>query len=256
MAVRPGLRRRCANGIRPVSWERARSEDQKAERILAIQEAAGSLFMSAEYHSIGLEQIAKRAGFTRPNLYRYYRSKEEIFLAILQRDLETWVRDMESERSNGNAPEAGAENEASVQGGEISAFARWWVHRFASQPRLPRLLPLMSFSLDDHAGEELLREFKLHLADISRRIAQIVSGWLPWYPADGLGDFSTLQLALVTGFMPMATRSEVHNRVLEDPRLRGFAFEFEPQYRSVLEQFLLGVKCRRDSQQEGKDANH
>jgi TetR/AcrR family transcriptional regulator len=239
-----------------VSWERARSEDQKAERILAIQEAAGSLFMSAEYHSIGLEQIAKRAGFTRPNLYRYYRSKEEIFLAILQRDLETWVREMESERTNAKHPAAGAENVASGQGGGISAFARWWVHIFASQPRLPRLLPLMSFSLDDHAGEELLREFKLHLAEISRRIAQIVSSRLPWYPADGLGDFSTLQLALVTGFMPMATRSEVHNRVLEDPRLRGFAFDFEPQYRSVLEQFLLGAKCRRDSQQEGKDENH
>ncbi|AHC14084.1 TetR/AcrR family transcriptional regulator [Salinispira pacifica] len=231
-----------------MSWKRARSEDQKAERILAIQDAAGSLFLSADYHSIGLEQIAKRAGFTRPNLYRYYRSKEEIFLAILQRDLESWVGEMESDSMSAAALKTGGEPGAS------SAFAGWWVKHFTAQPRLPRLLPLMSFSLDDNAGEELLREFKLHLADISLRIAEIVRSRLPWYPAEALADFPTMQLALVTGLMPMATRSEVHNRVLEDPRLRIFAIDFETRYRKVLEQFILGVQCRQDADRAARDA--
>ncbi len=218
-----------------MSWERARSDDQKAERIRAIQEAAGELFLSEEYHSIGMGHIAQKAGFTRPNLYRYYRSKEEIFLALLEGDLEEWVSALET-HGHPSSSETNGEPEEDVRN-----FSRWWVGIFSAQPRLPRLLPLMSFSLDDNAGEELLRSFKLNLAELSNRIAAVVKNRLSWYPESRLGDFPTLQLALVTGLIPMASRSAVHNKVLEDPRLRHFALEFAPAYEAMLEVFLKGL---------------
>ena len=227
-----------------MSWERARSEKQKAERILAIQEAAGTLFMRTEYHGIGMGQIAQRAGFTRPNLYRYYTTKEEIFLSILERDLESWVETLESECDQmTTAPKARRRS--------IEEFTGWWVTRFVAQPRLPRLLPLMSFSLDDNAGEELLRSFKLHLAEISERIAGIVKRRLRWYPDDQLADFPMLQLALVTGVMPMANRGDVHNKVLADPRLSRFAVDFEEYYQKTLEQFLYGLSCLSGTREDG-----
>lgn len=237
-----------------MSWERARSDDQKAVRIQAIQDAAGDLFLNREYHSISLGLIAQRAGFTRPNLYRYYKTKEEIFLSILEKDLDRWVGELESDSKfqpePASKPASKERSESHGHRQEIAEFAAWWVRHFAAQPRLPRLLPLMAFSLDDNAGEELLKAFKLGLAEISRRISGIVLNRLPWYPPDQLADFPLLQLALVTGLMPMATRGEVHNRVLEDPRLRGFAIDFEHHYQKLLSQFLGGVENMETNQKE------
>lgn len=209
-----------------MSWQRARSDEQKAERIRDIENAAGELFLSRRYHEIGLADIATIAGFTRPNLYRYFSTKEEIFLALLSRDIDAWLEHIHAARSTG---------------GDVDAFADWWVREFTAQPRLPQLLPLLSVSLEENSSEDTLRRFKLRLAEQSEHIGRIVTHHLSWYPADRLGEFSTVQLALVTGIMPMATRGEIHERVLQVPELRGFAVEFADTYKATLATWLRGI---------------
>lgn len=211
-----------------MSWQRARSDEQKAERIRDIENAAGELFLSRRYHEIGLADIAKIAGFTRPNLYRYFSTKEEIFLALLSRDMDAWLAQIE---------------EAPSTGGDVDAFADWWVRAFTAQPRLPRLLPLLSVSLEENSSEDSLRRFKLRLAEQSEHIGRIAARHLPWYPADRLGEFPTVQLALVTGITSMATRGEVLERVLQAPELRGFALEFAETYTTTLATWLRGIRA-------------
>ncbi len=38
--------------------------------------------------------IAKEAGFTRSNLYRYFKTKEDIFLKLLAHDITVWRKDI------------------------------------------------------------------------------------------------------------------------------------------------------------------
>jgi len=211
-----------------MSWQRARSNEQKAERIRDIENAAGELFLSRRYHEIGLAEIAKLAGFTRPNLYRYFSTKEEIFLQLLSRDMDAWLAQIE---------------EAPSTGGDVETFADWWVREFTAQPRLPQLLPLLSVSLEENSSEDTLRRFKFRLAEQSEHIGHIVTRHLPWYPVDRLGEFSTIQLALVTGIMAMATRGEVHERVLQAPELSEFAVEFAATYVATLATWLCGVRA-------------
>jgi AcrR family transcriptional regulator len=212
-----------------MSWQRARSDEQKAERLRASEEAAAALFLERKYHEITMAQIAERAGFTRPNLYRYYAGKEAIFLALLGRELDRWIEEMES-----NPPAAGD---------TVEGFASWWVSHFTSQPRLPRLLPLMSTSLDENSGEASLREFKVRLAAQSARIGRVLLEALPWYPPDSIAEFAVAQLALVTGFMPMATRGEMHQRILEEENLSDFAIDFGTSYKRDLVYWLHGVRA-------------
>ena len=63
-------------------FERARSLEQKEARIEEIKAAAESLFNEVPYHEITLSMIADRLSWTRANLYRYFKSKEEIFLDL------------------------------------------------------------------------------------------------------------------------------------------------------------------------------
>ncbi|MCW5234438.1 TetR/AcrR family transcriptional regulator [Verminephrobacter eiseniae] len=63
-------------GQPPAARRRAADADDKRERILRAAEA---LFDAQGYASTTIEQIARRLGVTKPFVYYYFRSKQEIF---------------------------------------------------------------------------------------------------------------------------------------------------------------------------------
>lgn len=70
-------------------FKRARSEEQKEQRMQEIKNAVDELFADTPYHNITLTTIANKLNLTRANLYQYVSTKEEIFLEICadKRDL-------------------------------------------------------------------------------------------------------------------------------------------------------------------------
>ncbi|MBD3321613.1 MAG: TetR family transcriptional regulator [Chitinivibrionales bacterium] len=54
-----------------------------------ILDAARELFSCKGYHETGLEDIAARAGFSKAALYSYFADKEDIFLHLALRELDT-----------------------------------------------------------------------------------------------------------------------------------------------------------------------
>lgn len=64
------------------TFQRARSVEQKEQRLGDIKAAAAELFASRPYHEITLTTIAEKLGWSRANLYKYVTTKEEIFLSL------------------------------------------------------------------------------------------------------------------------------------------------------------------------------
>ena len=75
-----------------MTWQRARSEEQKDERLRQITDAAEKLFQKKNYAEITLKDIAEQLSFTRANLYKYAKTKEEIFLMVFQKHVNHWVK--------------------------------------------------------------------------------------------------------------------------------------------------------------------
>ena len=63
-------------------FKRARSAEQKEQRLGEIKCAAAQLFATCPYHEITLTTIAERLSWSRANLYKYVTTKEEIFLEL------------------------------------------------------------------------------------------------------------------------------------------------------------------------------
>ncbi len=61
---------------------RARSIEQKKERMNEIMKMADHLFHNNTYHDITLTSLAEALGWSRGNLYKYITTKEEIFLEL------------------------------------------------------------------------------------------------------------------------------------------------------------------------------
>lgn len=63
-------------------FKRARSEEQKNQRMQEIKDTVDALFAERPYHDITLTTIAEKMNLTRANLYQYISTKEEIFLEL------------------------------------------------------------------------------------------------------------------------------------------------------------------------------
>ena len=67
--------------------QRAVSSEQKQQRISQILDAAANQFSHQDYIDIRLVDIASDVGITKAALYRYFRTKETLFLALYEQQL-------------------------------------------------------------------------------------------------------------------------------------------------------------------------
>ena len=71
------------------------SEELTNARKEEIVSACASLYESRSFRDITIREIGEKTSFTRTSIYNYFQTKEEIFLALLQREHELWIGDLE-----------------------------------------------------------------------------------------------------------------------------------------------------------------
>lgn len=76
-------------------------EQRRTEAILA---AAFSVFSLRGYHNVTVDDIAQEAGVSKGTCYQYFSGKEEIFMATMERTLETLMA--EADAAGAEAPDA------------------------------------------------------------------------------------------------------------------------------------------------------
>ena len=63
----------------------------RGERREQLLEAASELFVDRGYHAAGMDEIADRAGVSKPVLYQHFTSQLDLYLAVLQQHVEILV---------------------------------------------------------------------------------------------------------------------------------------------------------------------
>lgn len=56
-----------------------------------ILDAAQDVFATYGYQGATIDEVARRAGISKPNLHYYFKRKRDLYLAVLQRTLEIWL---------------------------------------------------------------------------------------------------------------------------------------------------------------------
>lgn len=79
---------------------RKRPKD-RADRIL---EAATRLFREHGYHDVGMADVGAEVGITGPAVYRHYRNKETLLIAVVERELARLVASVEESAAGGSTP--------------------------------------------------------------------------------------------------------------------------------------------------------
>ena len=112
------------------------SEEFVSSRKEEIINACASLYETMGFREITLGDIGEKTSFTRTSIYNYFQTKEEIFLALLQREHEAWASDLE---------DIYRKNDALTAAGFADAVAR-------SLEKRECMLKLMAMNLYDLEG--------------------------------------------------------------------------------------------------------
>ena len=74
------------------------SEELTNARRDEIITACAALYETMGFRDITIRDIGEKTSFTRTSIYNYFQTKEEIFLALFQREYERWREDLEAVR--------------------------------------------------------------------------------------------------------------------------------------------------------------
>lgn len=80
---------------------RARSADQKFERRQAILRTAHEHLVEVGFEAFSMGTLAKTMGFSKGTLYLYFRTREEVFLALCELKIATWASAIDEAMSPG-----------------------------------------------------------------------------------------------------------------------------------------------------------
>lgn len=80
---------------------RSRIQIRNGKKIL---EAGEQVFAQFGYHGATLEKVAELADMSQPNLHHYYRTKADLYLAVINELLEVWLEPLSAMDPDG-APE-------------------------------------------------------------------------------------------------------------------------------------------------------
>jgi TetR/AcrR family transcriptional regulator len=172
-----------------MDWVRARSDQQIEQRIREIVDATARLYESNRFEEITFAMIAKEADFTRSNLYRYFETKEEIFLELLKNDLADWRKDVLETFSGGFTT--------------LQEVSEAWVELFLKHKRLLKLFTILYTLLEQNSSLEALTAFKQKTTEEIGLVAVFLAEILPFSSVDLAMEFLYAQSALAIGMYPM-----------------------------------------------------
>ncbi len=214
-----------------MDFQRARSPEQKAERRQAIVAAGARLLEGSAMDAVSLNAIAREARLAKSNLYRYFSTREEIFLALLAQDIEHWA--VRAEHALGDLPDEP----------ELEELAGALVNTLTSHPRMIRLLGQLVSVLERNASVEAIVEFKLKVKALAAQQASVVASKVSWMTEPMAHQLTFFQMALLQGLWPYHDPPPSVVEACRHPELHDMHQPLEASLRRAVEVLLRGLRA-------------
>ena len=124
------------------------SREMVEKRPGEIIDACRRLYRTMAFKEITLKEISKETSLSRPSIYNYFQTKEEIFLALLEEEYRLWADDLDQILSH--------------DGYDIQSFAIAISESIAKRETLLKILCMNLYEIEENSRTERLVEFKKH----------------------------------------------------------------------------------------------
>lgn len=171
----------------------------RKEEIIA---ACETLYQTMGFREITIKEIAEETSFSRPSIYNYFETKEEIFLALLQKEYERWIADLE----------AVMEANRTMTRREIAeALARTLERR----EQLLKLMSMNHYDMEANSRMERLTEFKGAYGASLKAVERLLRTFVPDMTAREREDFLYAFFPFIYGLYPYAVVTDKQKAAMD-----------------------------------------
>ncbi|GID27874.1 TetR family transcriptional regulator [Paractinoplanes brasiliensis] len=194
-----------------MTFQRARTEEQREIRRRAILDTASAMLDEMPVAALTLNELSRRVGLAKPNVLRYFESREAVLLELLDHYLLEWLTGLAGDLATG------------VDGGlplgeRATAVAGILSRSLSDRPALCELFSAQGGVLEHNVSIEVITRYKRGSLDRLDTLTGLIGNHLP-----ELGDDAEL-----CGAQALLTAAALSAYRVPPPSLLA-AYEAEPE---------------------------
>ncbi|MBR6419785.1 MAG: TetR family transcriptional regulator [Oscillospiraceae bacterium] len=202
------------------------SPELTASRKEEIITACEQLYQTMSFKEITIKEIGAVTSFTRTSIYNYFQTKEEIFLALMQREYEQWAGEI-------GALAAGRDSMTAEE------FADALAHSLEKREQLLKLLAMNHYDMEEHSRPERLTEFKIAYGASLDAVRACLR---KFFPGADCERFIFVFFPFLFGVYPYAVATEKQLTAMREAKLEFRMHSVYELIYSCVTELLGGVK--------------
>jgi len=193
------------------------TQEQIAQKREEIINACEQLYQTMSFREITLKEIGSITSFSRPTIYNYFETKEEIFLALFQREYDRWNEALT----------------AILDGNEElkrTELAEKIASSLAGRPQLLKLLSMNNFDMEANSRQELLNAFKQSYGRSMQLVSMVVQKFCPEMTVSNIQDFIYIFFPFMFGIYPYTEVTENQKVAMKEA---GIQYVYQTAYELI-----------------------
>ena len=201
--------------------------EQIAQKREEIINACEQLYSAMSFREITLKEIGSITSFSRPTIYNYFETKEEIFLALFKREYDRWNEQLTAILE---------ENDKLTKAQLADRIAQ----SLADRPQLLKLLAMNNYDMEANSRQELLTSFKQSYGGSMRRMTMLLTKFCPDMSVTDIQNFMYTFFPFMFGIYPYTSVTENQKKAMKEA---GINFAYQSVYELVCSCLnrLLGI---------------
>ncbi|MDR6868181.1 AcrR family transcriptional regulator [Microbacterium resistens] len=220
-------------------FERARSEEQRAERRAAILSAAATMLSGSRVAELSLNGLSREVGLAKSNVLRYFESREAVLLDLYDREYREWLDVLDRELD----PEA--VTGVVTDGAAVEHVAAVIARTASDRPLLTELAASSATVLEHNVSGKVAADYKHaalgHAARLVGLVERIVG---PLGPTGGIAFAGAMNLALGGAWAMCRPSPGMAAAYREHPELQRLQLDFAVVLRELVATVLTGLLHR------------
>lgn len=182
------------------------TQARKDEIIAACEQ----LYQTMSFKEITLKEIGEATSFTRTSIYNYFHTKEEIFLALLKKEYELWIEELQAITE---------ENESL----ERAVFAEKIAVSLEHRKQLLKIMSMNMYDMEENSRMENLVEFKRVYGRSLQIFANLVSKFFPLISKEECQNFIYQFFPFIYGVYPYTAVTDKQREAMKEAGV-GFTY--------------------------------
>lgn len=186
-------------------------KDKRKEEII---DACVKLYETRNFKNITIKDISELISVSRPSIYNYFQTKEEIFLELLGIEYTLWIEDLEKMiKKNSDLTK--------------EQFSKKMAKSIENRPKMLKLLSMNMYDIEENSRLEKLVEFKKIFAKSMETVRKCLDKFFSQMTEEEKTDFIYSFFPFMYGIYPYTMATEKQRKAV---KIIGFNYKYMSIY--------------------------